>query len=277
METKEEIEVLYLKFEERLLNIQESALGIKTQMELTFQVSREAIAEFGLIFDNYPFKDPAAQVQFYKYDKPRFYSLLIFHEEKIILQANRPTGLPDRIKGYYEKELEAIARYFDRYRFLFEYYRNDYVELDQVYFIQNSELHIVSNSEFYINDIPIGYQFAKFRAFEKIQSYILGLILKPIVYDNYYEPNDNKNNLRWTGDVINLVELIYGIYLAGQINNGTATLAGITCWFEENLSVKIGRPHRHFIDITRRKRLSFTKFIDQMRDSIIEKVNNTLK
>jgi hypothetical protein len=77
--------------------------------------------------------------------------------------------------------------------------------------------------------------------------------------------------------VVNLVELIYGIYYTGQINNGTATLAGIVQWFELNLEVKIGRPHRHFIDITRRKRLAITKFMDQMRTAILQKIDDSYK
>ena len=83
------------------------------------------------------------------------------------------------------------------------------------------------------------------------------------------------NDLKWTGDSINIVELAYGLWLTGQLNNGNASLNQIVKWLETNLYVKIGIVQRRFSEIGQRKRLSPTKYIDQMRDTILQKIESS--
>ena len=83
-----------------------------------------------------------------------------------------------------------------------------------------------------------------------------------------------RERINWTGDTVNLVELAYGIYLTGQLNHGNASLNQIVKWLESNFNINIGVIQRRFAEIAARKRLSNTKFIDQMRQSIIQKIEN---
>jgi hypothetical protein len=85
---------------------------------------------------------------------------------------------------------------------------------------------------------------------------------------------DDGIEIKWTGDVINVIELAYGLWLTGQINNGNASLNQIVRWLEKNLSVSIGIAQRKFSEISRRKRISITKYLDQMKDAIIRKINS---
>jgi hypothetical protein len=74
--------------------------------------------------------------------------------------------------------------------------------------------------------------------------------------------------------VINVIELAYGLWLTGQINNGNASLNQIVRWLEKSLSVSIGIAQRKFSEISRRKRISITKYLDQMKDAIIKKIES---
>ncbi len=78
--------------------------------------------------------------------------------------------------------------------------------------------------------------------------------------------------MRWTGDTIYLAELGYGIYLTRQLNGGTATLTDIFQWLEESLNVTIGKPSKRLAELKARKRLSQTKYTDEMKDSIRNKI-----
>jgi len=82
------------------------------------------------------------------------------------------------------------------------------------------------------------------------------------------------SEMKWTGDTINIVELAYGIWLTGQLNNGNASLNQIVRWLEANLHVSIGVVQRRFIEIERRKRLSPTKYIDKMKETIMQKIDS---
>ncbi|QEC74666.1 RteC domain-containing protein [Mucilaginibacter ginsenosidivorax] len=242
-------------------------------------LSRNSIVQLNALKDDYHFESDRERIEFYKNTCPSLYAVFIFHEEKLMIEINKPVDLPESVNAYYRREMDAIEHYFSRYRFEYEYYRNGFTTLDSGFFLNRSiGPSTIEGNGYYAKHIPMEYHFAKFMAFERLQKHLIRQMLAPgEVADINKDGQEGGERLKWTGDVVNLVELIYGIYYTGQINNGTATLAGIVRWFELNLEVKIGRPHRHFIDITRRKRLSITKFMDQMRSAILQKIDDSYK
>ena len=86
--------------------------------------------------------------------------------------------------------------------------------------------------------------------------------------------SESDTEMKWTGDAINIIEVAYGIWLTGQLNNGNATLTQIVKWLETNLKVTIGNIQSRFAEISSRKRLSPTKFLDQMKDAILKRIDN---
>ncbi len=86
----------------------------------------------------------------------------------------------------------------------------------------------------------------------------------------------NRKPFSWTGDQVNLVELIYGLYYTGQINHGNVEVKEIQEAVEQLFSVKIKAGYHVFGNIRRRKSLSPTAFLDKMRDSIQKRVDEDL-
>lgn len=84
----------------------------------------------------------------------------------------------------------------------------------------------------------------------------------------------NSADLRWTGESINLVELAYGIWLTGQLNNGNATISETIRWMESSLDIRIGRAYRRWTEISRRDPVNTTKFLDRMKVAILERIMN---
>ncbi|MGY3212851.1 RteC domain-containing protein [Mucilaginibacter sp. HD30] len=80
--------------------------------------------------------------------------------------------------------------------------------------------------------------------------------------------------MKWTGDTINLVEIAYGIWLTGQINHGNAGIAEITQFLETSFRVNIGRPFRRWQSISNRKRVSPVKYVDQIKDAILKRLDD---
>ena len=83
-------------------------------------------------------------------------------------------------------------------------------------------------------------------------------------------------SIKWTGDKSNLIELAYGIWLTGQLNEGNASLNEIIRLLENSLAVKLGNFRKRFSELESRKRLSSTKFIDQMKAVILKKMEDDL-
>ena len=80
-------------------------------------------------------------------------------------------------------------------------------------------------------------------------------------------------DLKWTGDTINLVEIAYGIWLTGQVNQGNSSITEIMELLEEAFQVKIGRPFRRWQEISQRKMISPTKYIDQVKAQILKRID----
>src|SRR5207253_2332354 len=149
-------------------------------------------------------------------------------------------------------ELRFIKRFFDQYRFLYQYYLLDGIEMDNIYFLPgNKDTDILLpeapdvDPEF---STPGDFIFAKFFALERIQEYLMNL-LYPHANGNNSGYKSNSTLFKWTGDKINLIELAYGIYITAQVNDGEANVIDIITWLENSFQVHLGRYFQIFSEI----------------------------
>jgi hypothetical protein len=86
--------------------------------------------------------------------------------------------------------------------------------------------------------------------------------------------NENNNNLslQWTGNAIDLVEMIYGISEMGCINNGNIQLNELAPVLYTFFGVNSKDCYRFYTDIKRRKNDSRTYFLDKMQMKLNEKM-----
>ena len=75
--------------------------------------------------------------------------------------------------------------------------------------------------------------------------------------------------LQWTGNAIDLVELIYGIDEMGCINNGNMPLKQLAPLLYKIFGVESKDCYRFYTDIKRRKNESRTYFLDSIFTSLI--------
>jgi len=183
------------------------------------------------------------------------------------------------IKAFYEDELQQVFRLFRVEAFHYQYFRTKATELDNVYFLREAKPGDLPELDFI--DPPPGfstamdYKFAKYTAYEWFRDHLLELLISAQTSVKIQRSvRERVVILKWTGDAINLVELAYGIWLTGQINNGNAGIAEIMQWLEANFQVNIGRPFRRWQSISNRKRVSPVKFIEQMKGAILKRLDD---
>lgn len=260
-----------------LEDVAEKKLSGEKRLSASLQLIRRLLNELREHTNLHPFKDRTEEIHFFKNVKTCFLSAKIFELERYNLEQNKPVGTRETLLCFYDKELEAIQRFFNRNAYLYQYYRSGMVELDELYFIRGAEVPSVIVPEFGEPDPEFAttgdYLFSKFKAFEQLRDYILECIRLGShallgTASNTYQTKP----LLWTGESINLVELGYGLVDSGQLNNGKAGVNDIFKWLEEHFNVSIGIPARRFVEIKRRKRLSRTRFLDKMRESVNKKV-----
>jgi hypothetical protein len=273
---KDECEELYADLETALKAVEFQA---RTPMErLTGSVSlvRERLTRLRDLVTAGGFAGEDEEIDFFKRVKPKFYAHIILHAEQFNVVHRQPAGIPAQLKKYFRQEIEVIRHYFKQHGLLYEYFRSGMTEMDALYFTRRN-----ARQDWSIPEMPGAdplfstsgdYLFSKFIALEKQQDWLLRKIeeLEPAVFGDGVK---KARQLRWTGESINLVELGYGLFDSGQFNDGKAGIGEIFSWLEENLQISIGIPARRFVEITRRKRLSRTKFLDQLRDAVNRKAD----
>ncbi len=224
---------------------------------------------------DYSFASPEEEIHFFKVIKPKFSSLLIFYSNVERLEIDKPEGGVLHLKDYYESELKTVKRFFDGNRQIYAYYRSEDDDLDRQLFLRG-----VSDTPRWLCKIRVDqderfstagdYLYARIIATEQIARYletaITGVDFHPFVSDDI--------DTTWTGESINLLEMAYGIYQTAQVNNGKIGLAELVRKFEKVFNVTIGRPYRRFSEIKQRKRLSRTKYLDEMAKSINKKIDD---
>jgi hypothetical protein len=226
------------------------------------------------------FENDQEEILFFKKQKPEIVSAGIAESQKYTIILNKPIGTNELQIDYFEDELRFAHSFLRSNNFYYQYYKNGLEDLDPLYFKRKSGALLVpfpgvtdTDNEF---ATPVSSLFARFMACEHVQQFLIRQIAE-IKYSGSgaLGPLANaESELKWTGDQINIVELAYGLWLTGQLNNGNASLNQIVRWLEQNLNVNIGVVQRRFAEIERRKRLSSTKFIDQMKKSILEKIES---
>ncbi|WP_167516129.1 RteC domain-containing protein [Mucilaginibacter metallidurans] len=231
----------------------------------------KAIADLKEHLKTTEFTSPQEEIIFFKEIRPKILAYKLQVSVEYNISVNEPIGTSDVLINYFEEAIKGFQSVFKLNSFYYQYYRNHFSELDHLYFIRNADhsqipLPEITDTE-HNDSTPMSDLFAKFIAFEQVNQMIINRITF-LMNNSPVMRTDGDFELRWTGDVINAVELAYGIWLTGQVNDGNASLNQIVRWIETNLKVSIGIAQRKFSEISRRKRLSITKFIDQMRSAI---------
>jgi hypothetical protein len=270
---------LYTDLSEELELIHD--LGTLPVKRLSAAVSTvaEAVNKLKSRLNDHPFINEQDEVDFFKNWKPLFAAEQFYALEKFTIETNRPLTDSQLLKSYFEQELLFINRFFNQHQFLYQYYKFEFNELDQVLFVRGS-----AGSHMILPETPDldpqfstkgDHLFARFIAYEKLQVYLLEELKSmenPFKILN--ESGESSVDVKWTGETINLAELGYGVWLTGQVNNGNASITEIFECLERCFKVKLGTAFRRWQSISKRKRLGPTKYTDDVRAAILKRLDD---
>lgn len=276
-------EELYEQFSRELDAAYESEKEGMKRLISCLSVIRKYLGLLKDYVSKHPFKSPADEIDFFRHIKPKFYRWLIYYVEYHTIKDGKPLPGGKSMLRYYVEQLKFYNRFFRQNEFHYQYYKLSAVELDNLYFIRGAEVQQILIPE--VPDVDpafstsMDYLFSKFMAYEKLQEYLLDEIRKLSGNNNEVNPvkEGDTNPLIWTGDKTNLVEVIYGMYYTGQLNNGNASVSDIIKWMEQHFHIDLSRSYRNFLDIRNRKRDSPTRYLDKMRASIEQRVDEDNK
>jgi hypothetical protein len=274
-----------IEYEMILADLQAGLAKFQTDNETPFERFRDSLAlirekllELKAAVLESGFASQAEEIHFFKTIKPQFVALQLFEIGLYSLQSQRPAGTPDMIKAFYEQELRQLIHFFRSNGFAYQYYRCQATELDSSYFVRGADPQLppllVEIDPWPGFSTAMDYAFAKFIADERLQGWLLDRLNE--LFCETREPEvPGRKQVRWTGESINLVEVAYGLWLTGQLNEGNVTITDVIHFLEEKFQIKIGVAYRRWTEISNRTH-NTTKFLDRMRDSVQQRLNEEL-
>jgi hypothetical protein len=225
------------------------------------------------------FESLKQEIDYFRNILPSFYGLKLFYEEAYSLELRIPICGVKKLVGYYQREIEIIERFFQRHSFYYGYYKMGATDLDELFFLRHAKKESVLLMELIEVEgnccTPVCYLFSKFKAFDQLLLTLKHRIAEQIQGNiNFKSTAKSLDKLVWTGEAINLMELAYGIYHTKQLNNGSAGIGAICRWLGESLGVRVGIPSKRWSEIARRTSMSHTRFLDQMKKTILSKIED---
>jgi hypothetical protein len=217
------------------------------------------------------FNSVEEEIYFFKDLKPIFISKLIYYKTIPNIESNVPTSKKNKIK-FYEEELNTIQEYTNKNKKFYEYYRARASYKDSAYFLRSVEKNIIKRDCSLINyDLKLctshDYSMAIMIANDLLTNYLENKI-EEIENNNTNTQIINQQPLNWTGNKIDLVELIYALHLSKKINNGNSDIKELATnfgkMFNQDLEENV---YRWYIDIKNRKTVR-SKFINQLSESL---------
>jgi len=268
-------EPLYQELTRRLEETQPTPDNPARQFKTYLKYVRQALMDLDTYVAAHPFESELEERRYLEQVLPGFRALEFYYYELIWLICNRPIGDRFEWMDYYQQELEAIRHFLNRHAAYYQLYKVRSLGLEEVLsdgacldrWIGPAENHIA---------LPVKERtelFAKFIAYDKLQHYLLEQISMLREIERNHPQGLRSKQLHWTGDICNLVELVYGLYETKQINNGEVSLTEVVNCMEQLFQINLGRVNRIFIDIRRRKVISHTRFMEQMRTAILHRID----
>ncbi|MGF7028569.1 RteC domain-containing protein [Sphingobacterium sp. HSC-15S19] len=230
-----------------------------------------------------PFIDDDQEIRFFKYTKPRFYAWQVYYLELHNIISSVPIGTDEVIKNYYINEIAIIDRFFKIHAFHYQYYLKNESCKDQIFFLRRHRSLFPPSVELNAIDpefsTELDHLFGRFRANEMLRDFLIRKV-KLLIQESYNGLANglfDKGKRSWSGDKVELIEIAYGIYYTGRINHGKAEISEIIKWLEESLNIDLSQAYRMFVDIRRRKTISYTKYLDEMRSTIQSQIEDSFK
>lgn len=229
------------------------------------------LGEIKKIIINKGFSDETEEIYFFKHQKPKIISKLIYYNTIYSIETKRPYGGEKIIKKYLCLELTKIKGYFDKNLDFYKYYRTNSTYLDHKYFVRGNYDIKLNIDTFYFEADHNFSTSHDFKVAEIIANDLIQVYIEDQLKTNKLKIKvSNSYMLNWVESKTALTELIYALHSQGAFGN--ADIIAIAKTFENTFNISLGDFYHTFMELKSRK-INRTKFLDSLRDALIRKMD----
>lgn len=265
----------FIDFENEFETIKNSFTDAIIQANELIRFIERKIKELYSWLKIYVFDSSAEEIYFFKELKPKLVSRLIFYKNILKLESNLPISIKLRRKCF-EKSLDKVYQQSRKDKDFYQYYRSRSNFKDEEYFIRSSEKSLANDCYHQINyDIQLctshDYKVAIIMADDLLLAFLEDKLEEINNSCNLKHPS-LKTNLNWTGNKIDLIEIIYAFHHQKVINGGNIDIKELAAHFGNVFNIDLEENiYRSYVDIKNRKIIK-TKFLNNLSENFNSKI-----
>lgn len=270
-------------YKKELRTIEQSNLNDFSIVEKGISISRQYLQKLRIYVRENEFGNPQEEITFFKRHKPYVYSRLKFYAKLYNFLINRPAGTIKSQQMFIDEEIKKLQESNRRHLDFIKYYREDSTILDEFYFLRGKDkIGLISDTSHFYTDSEFSTSHdnavAKIMAYDFLVNHYIQELddLRDLSYGKPRKLNTlaNGERLSWTASKTDLIELIYALQASGAIKSGTAGIKEMASACENIFDLNLGNVYRTFLEIRERK-LDQTKFIDRLKTTLLQRMEET--
>jgi len=213
---------------------------------------------------------------FFKKIKPIAIGYIIYFLSLADFETKRPQNSKEKVIRHIKDYIDHYQSYYLEHRSFYHYLERKRTDRDLEYFLRSK-----GPVQFHPDALPycMDANFSTSHDYIVAKIFAHKLLIKRLIkeLDTLENPQSLPiptftSELQWTGNKVDLIELIYALHETGTINNGNTDIKVLAKVFQEILNIDLGEYYRTFIEIRSRK-LAPTKFIDQMKSCLYRRMS----
>lgn len=270
------------KLEKDLEEIKKSKEDFLIKTEKSITLIQSNIQKIKNNFQDIKFASYADEITFFKVTKPALVAKLIYQVKLFNIESKRVDDTIASQIDYLEASIIRLQEYFKENQDVYIYFRSGDTRLDKKYFLvsnKSSRIHpdnlIAMGDDNFSTSHDTTY--ANFIANTMLIKYLKKEIQNLQGERTIAEQQNlylEDSNLYWSGNKVDLVELIYALHASKVINRGNVEIKEIAAVFEYVFNIDIRGYYRTYLEIKTRK-TNKTKFIDALKAKFLKRMNQS--
>jgi len=270
-------------YKKEMKPVEESNLNDFSIVEKGISISRQYLQKLRICVRENEFKNSEEEITFFKKHKPYVYSRLKYYAKLYNFLINRPAGTIKSQQLFIDDEIKKLQESNRRHLDFIKYYREGSTILDEFYFLRGKDkISLVSDTSHFYTDAEFSTSHdnavAKIMAYDLLVNHYIQELddLRDLTYGKSRKINTlaNGDRLSWTASKTDLIELIYALQASGAIKSGTAGIKEMAIACESIFDLNLGNVYRTFLEIRERK-IDPTKFIDRLKSTLLQRMEET--
>ena len=238
---------------------------------------KEKLNELKTFMQTHSFEGEAEEITFFKQQKPALVGRLMYYHKIYRIESKCPLD-SEQIDNYYMKRQEELKLFFDRHIAFYQYYRSGATYHDSLYFVRGKQ-EISFETETYDLDCEPEFStcydrlVARVISMEMLYAYLTAR-RRALVQSDAEPVSPLLPEHRWTGKIIELVELVYALDTSKCIDNGRVKIEELADYLSLVFGVEIKHCFVTYADMKKRKSDSRTYFLNELKDKLNQRMND---